>query len=139
MEFNEYQEKWLRLMETTELPQTKMALYDGNGYCCLGLCMRFVENVEPEYDSDEALWSFDGEATVLTDEAISHLGLRTRFGRLRQSSTFYAHLKRAGYRNSFILNSLVAYNDNGATFKQLAAAIRACPEAVFKNFEKKEN
>ncbi len=138
MTFNEYQEKWLQLMETTKLPQTKMALYDGNGYCCLGLCMRFVENIEPEHDSEGVFWSFDGETCFLTDEAMSHLELRTRFGQLiSRTHDFYTHLKKCGYSGR-IEFSLASYNDNGATFKQLAAAIRACPEAVFTHFEKRE-
>ncbi len=113
MTFNEYQEEWLRLMETTKLPQTKLALYDGNGYCCLGLDMRFVEKVEPEaIDRD---YYFRQEKIELNSEAAEHLCLYDRGGEvLEDKRTFHDAITEAGYVGRLGL-SLADYNDYGAS------------------------
>ena len=55
---------------------------------------------------------------------------------MAHANKFHKAMAKAGY-NGKKHNSLVEYNDDGrATFKQIGAAIKACPECVFKPAKK---
>jgi hypothetical protein len=129
MTLTENQEKWLQILETTDEPQTRIALFDGYGYCCLGICARFVLGIEPIYVEDR--YEFKGETAVLGHSMGAEMGLMFNGGLAAHTDTlFYDYIKEAGYGGDKHL-TLAGYNDAGATFKQIAYAIRKLPEAVF--------
>lgn len=73
---------------------------------------------------------FDGLTTVLTEDATDALAFRDFTGCIAGVNDFFTAITSAGYQGE-PYGVLTGYNDNGATFAQIAAAIRAVPEAVF--------
>ena len=119
-QFNDAQEKWLRDLETTDAKQGKSELYEDDRFCCLGRGA-VVCGV-----SAEELCSISA-STLRDDDALD----RVRFAlRLRDDC------------GSFMVNAaenitaLTEMNDNGSSFKEIAAFIRANPWQVFTNFDK---
>jgi hypothetical protein len=121
--YNEYQEAWLRDLETTTEPQTTGWLHRLNqgselsespGFCCLGrACV--VLNEEPRIGMDVV--SYDDCETVLPWHIEARLQLRDDDGRLASGMGQ--------------LTSLADMNDSGWTFKEIAAYIRGNPWNVF--------
>ena len=96
-------EKWIADLRTNP-PQTRKALFDGNGYCCLGrLCI--LAGIEPE-TSFNGSYAFINHTGVLPQKIADWAGVKTSC---------------AAYRGG----SLVSDNDNGKTFAQIADIIEA--------------
>ena len=146
------QEQWLAALESGQHKQARGLLTDGVGYCCLGLAEHVCFNrqfrpathdCDGTGDRDEivigelivSLEDEDRSKTMLVSDSAA-LGLREKNGLLAANTpnadqdAFYQAIMKAGYRGSFAPN-LAGYNDRGATFAQIAAAIRAVPDAVF--------
>jgi hypothetical protein len=116
-QFNEYQEAWLRDLETTTAKQGPGFLrieYDGVvAYCCLGRAEVAVDGHEPEATS-----------VHLTRDLSDKLKLRTTWG----------HLFGPVTKNTRVFHSLDAMNDSGDwTFAEIAEFIRANPGKVFED------
>jgi len=115
MILSEEQEKWLAALESGKYAQTKHYLHDDAGYCCLGVACEvlgyeWVEGNE-KWFRIKGLNSYE----VLPDEICKRLGLRDASG-----SAIKPH------------DELTTLNDErGKTFKEIAAMIRANPEAYF--------
>jgi hypothetical protein len=77
----EIRAQWCAALRSGEYEQGKEALYDGEGFCCLGvLCdLAFKAGAipEPEYDEDEEarLWRYDGRSDYLPDSVKGWAGL----------------------------------------------------------------
>jgi hypothetical protein len=125
--FTPEQEAWLVDLETTEEPQTEGALHrlrqehsdEGEvmhsaGYCCLGRACVVLGLKESELGG---LGIFHGASVILPGRAATALRLRNSNGYLAEPFD--------GFDN------LTGMNDNGWTFKQIAAYIRANPRNVF--------
>lgn len=128
------QEQWLQALESGEYKQCKGWLFKDDAYCCLGVaeivCGRTFTFCG--LDIKDKYRKLYHEKLVMLGEDFERLGLNTATGYLGHSSEpFYAELQKAGYTGD-PQYSLASYNDAGVTFKQLAQAIRAYPEAVFK-------
>ncbi len=139
MKLTELQEKWLQELESGKHQQTINVLFSGIGYCCLGVACKFVFNIEPERHGNlekyGSLFTFKGESCNLPVDEAEKLGLRDEVGSvLNSEDEFFSVLKKNGY-TGVERDCLAEYNDEGATFGQIAAAIRACPEAVFTTSE----
>ena len=120
--FNKWQEMWLEALESGEYAQSKDCLCDGEGFCCLGVAcdvfgMTGVENSAGRY-------LFDGKETYAPKGVAKKLRLRNQMG-----STTVPVAYRPSTRNCY---SLADANDMGATFKQIARAIRKNPENFFR-------
>ena len=107
-ELNEYQEAWLRDLETTKAKQCESELTNGKGgYCCLGRA--YVANGHRAVNG-----KYEGESSVLGPIMIKKLKLNNRNG------NYGGHL------------TLVHLNDDDElSFKEIAAFIRANPEKLF--------
>lgn len=137
-------QQWLELLEKGDLPQQLSALVgvdeDDNdvGFCCLGVACNFLEipGLKRAEGSTSLLSSktevpfkrlfgftdsYDGafrtEGAYLPPPAVTALGLRTSSGEFHEAD---------GSRNT-----LAAMNDEGATFKEIAAIIRSRPKGLF--------
>ncbi len=138
MKLTELQEKWLAELESGKHKQAKRYLFDGCGYCCLGVACRFVFGIEPSAKEHSDKKWFQTESNVLPHPISNELGLFSSAGDLRQDlrQIFKEVIEKEGFFNPnsvYSPISLAAYNDTGATFAQIAAAIRKLPEAVFNN------
>ncbi len=140
MKLTELQEKWLAELESGKHEQAAGVLYNGRGYCCLGIACRFVLEIEPK-ESDGKFF-FNHLDDILSVLDYQKLNFYATNGEIHPSKReeFYRILVNEGFVGcSYPLQALAHYNDRGATFKQLAAAIRKLPEAVFNNPEANEN
>jgi len=113
------QERWLKALESGDFKQGRGALYnrDSNTYCCLGVAAALF--LPPGHNfGDRTLWN--GSSSFLIRHDI--LGLYDAAGRFAPERP----------QKDFIgLRSLSCANDEGRTFKQIAAFCRANPEDVF--------
>lgn len=100
------QRRWLKMLETTRRKQAKEKLFDGTGYCCLGLvCI-----------SERVPLPHGGKQPYLPGVIAARVKLRTPRGEAVEG------------RDSDALWSL---NDNGKSFREIAAIIRNDPSAYF--------
>lgn len=130
------QEFFILTLEHTKLKQTKHCLYDGVGFCCLGLytaasgvgldegaLVRYLES--KDYDKRNRSMGHlfkNGECLELSSELVVKLGLRGRLGGIDP----YYNLR---YNSN--LDDIASMNDSGKTFKEIAAVLREHPEAYF--------
>lgn len=138
MKLTEKQEQWLAALESGRHKQCTQTLHDGTGYCCLGLAeLVCFSRTFTEYPT--GFW-IESEGYLESSEMLppdfKSLGLRDEKGDLDKGHlrNFEIALENAGYSVQQIEDRphcLAAFNDDGATFAQIAAAIRAVPEAVF--------
>jgi hypothetical protein len=103
---------WAKDLLDNQDKQGKEALFDGNGYCCLGrLCLLAGKEFE-EYKLSEGKFVVIGtdEAMILPDEVQEWSGMRTKAGSIFDTSG----------KTILELSSL---NDAGTSFKALARII----------------
>jgi hypothetical protein len=126
--YNEDQLAWLHDLETTEERQAKRVLHRraayGNssaGFCCLGRACEVLRIDRDEHISGN-LVTYDNEVIEAPKKVIDRLRLYGSCGHLIKSSTdgFY---------------TLAGMNDDGKSFKEIAAYIRANPWNVFRDPE----
>lgn len=97
----ELKRKWVKALRSGKFAQTKEKLYDGKGYCCLGVLCRVVRPKDYWYDVHE--W-----ANVHGDEDFSQ-----------------ERRKELGISEA-VQSRLVGMNDNmGKTFSEIADYIEA--------------
>jgi len=103
------QEKWLQALESGEYRQAKGGLYDGYGYCCLGVACRLFDN----FKFEDEQWRCGGHLGIVPTRLVESLGLYDQQGPAGETS-------------------LVHMNDGGWSFQDIAQAIRQEPELYFK-------
>lgn len=108
--FGPVQRRWLHALEHGRRKQARGVLYNGEGYCCLGIAVVAALGGKARLD--------DHNRCSLDEYEVSALGLRHRCGEPRNGSP---------------LNSLVGLNDDAKlTFTAIAAELRKHPRAYFK-------
>jgi hypothetical protein len=117
---NELEEKWMAALESGEYRQNHAGkLFDGLGYCCLGvLCA--VSGFTPEEQAD-GFYTVAGGHHALRADIAKRFKLRSGLGDFDEEESIGHTLTRG----------LAFANDKGATFLEIAAFIRANPEKVF--------
>ena len=136
-QFNEYQERWLNRLETTDDKQGTGSLFcerDDDvagttaGYCCLGLAAKDRGFEDDQLVHRGNLHSPEFKATL--DDLELHDG---------DGSFIYedydAVYSSAIQINNSMIDSLAELNDTGVSFKSIASFIRMYPGLVFKNFD----
>ena len=104
---------WLEALESGGYTQTQGYLHDTIGWCCLGVACDVYQKQVGDLDVIEIdTWHFDDLGTLLPTKVMDWLGLDSD----------------AGYYEG---GALIESNDNGATFAEIAAIIRARPEGLF--------
>lgn len=129
MKLGPLQEKWLQALESGEYEQAKGHLMDivtsPNGKmkaCCLGVACDVLGLDKCRAEGRPLVAFFYGERSSTAEMPLGSykkLGLKSELGEISLGHP------------TFKSNCLSAANDNGATFKQIAAFIRANPEKVF--------
>lgn len=129
-QFTDLQEKWLQALESGEWKQTRGLLYDGKGYCCLGVACRLVDENHPalalDVDGDSEGWTEVGASNQQTAPPNVQSGLFLAI----PNGSFHGlspELRREV--------TLTDANDSGVSFTEIAAYIREYPWAVFTNFD----
>lgn len=120
--FTELQTKWIEALESGEYKQSRRALNDGTGFCCLGVLCE-IAGMDFEKRGSYTYYSFDGQYSgqVLPDTFTSKIGLRDRYGSLKQG---IAH-------SGTISSTLIGLNDRGVPFSEIAQLMRHDPWNVF--------
>lgn len=124
MKLTEAQEKWLAALESGEYKQGKGKLRDmDNCFCCLGVaCELFIPDtmhvIRRQYNGTQIYYGIGKHSMygVAPPSVVDILGLRSPTGNINDCGAV----------------SLAVMNDNGNTFAEIAAFIRANPEKVFK-------
>lgn len=99
--------KWVEDLRTPGLKQATAALFDGEGYCCLGrLCI--VLGMQP-FQHAPGVHTIGGNQCTLPDEAMDAAKIRSSNG--RADGIEMGALK---------VKCLADANDGGATFAQIA-------------------
>lgn len=114
---NEAQEAWLTALESGEYEQARGLLFDGNGFCCIGVACK-ISGLPIDEDN-----RFPDDNGCAPESIRESLKLRSSVG----------HATRGLQIDGADYSSLVSANDGGCNFKQIARAIRSDPTAVFKD------
>lgn len=112
-EWKRNRKKWVKALRSGEYRQATGRLFDGGGYCCLGvLCV--IAGMEPDEGPDD--YYFDDELAFAPPQAMQFVGLVNKTG--SQNDV----LQRA---------SLIGQNDSGADFGEIADIIESDPPGLF--------
>ena len=107
---------WIAALRSGEYTQARMVLFNGKGYCCLGVLCSVVGLV-PEKNENRALYQYTFEGQIGTLPQIVQEAVR-----LRTSDGTY----KAGNAN------LTSMNDSGASFEKIADLLENPPEGLFR-------
>ncbi len=107
------QEKWVAALESGQYKQVKGCLSSDHGYCCLGVACEILEIPKTRGDY-HTYFTYDGDTAVLPDSAKQLLAMRTDNGAINGDAF-----------------SLVALNDIGKTFSEIAQVIRDSADELF--------
>ena len=117
--------KWADALESGKYKQTKGVLYDGDGYCCLGVAAVLAgEKFVPRKTFWQRLKRFASKKDVgfkiqsSTDTSVLSPEVRGKFGMKHSDGSYFA-------KNKFnIIETLTSLNDGGKTFPEIAKVIR---------------
>lgn len=124
------QQRWAEYLESGLFSQTRAALHDTVGRCCLGVgCQVAIDGGVPVHvrlvyrrasDQEENThYTYDGENGRMPKAVREHLGLRGSLGAYRSQSD---------WQNTFLSDD----NDvRRLSFEEIAAIIRSKPEGMF--------
>lgn len=121
-EYAERRERWAEALESGKYAQTKGALRDRNGYCCLGVaCDLYAKDTGEAWKKDADGYQFLYNVGSLPQQVCEWLGLKDHgFG------TYCGQFWVGGG-----IDSLAGRNDGGASFQEIAELIRAAPEGLY--------
>jgi hypothetical protein len=121
------QEKWMEELESGNHQQTRRALFDGTGYCCLGIGARFVLGIRPICDKS-GRYTFGENGRTGLEKDYKKLGLYTPTGGQYEPRRFHRSL---AILNDGIAGGYSASEVCSKTFKDIAAIIRSDPSVYF--------
>jgi hypothetical protein len=122
-ELGHNQEKWLQALESGDYKQGMGNLHVVLGYgelfCCLGVaCVVSGIKGDPLGEGRTGAYSYDGCISYAPSSVVKALGLHDEYGAIMPASAV------AG-------SYLAGMNDEGKSFAEIAAFIRANPSRVF--------
>lgn len=117
-------EKWLKALRSGSFWQTHSVLYDGEGYCCLGVADIVCFNAEFKQDHWGDWVDDTDRSSSLADKRANKLGLHTKLTIEERNSILKQHrnLKNISGANDR-QDILMRLNDSGYTFTQIADVI----------------
>lgn len=124
-EIEAHRKEWIAALRSGAYRQVKARLYDGEGYCCLGVAASLsgIEPVEEESFPHEEYdrWTFDGEPLTLPLAGMHWLGVEN----VNPSIDLPVEFRTTqGKRDSddYVNPSMdvATLNDSGFTFNQIA-------------------
>lgn len=132
MKLTPEQEQWLTALESGEYKQGEQELRSKDDcFCCLGVaCELFIPNTRKTTTRGRTM---EGEPNVVNfyGEEENAASAPREIKKLLHLQNRYGATKGKHVLAGSVHDSLVSMNDNGATFKEIAAFIRANPEKVF--------
>ncbi len=135
--FTKTQLKWLEALESGEYKRCKGVLCEElkNGtctYCCLGVASEILLSNKYKEKIENSLWSFDGEDIRCSTRVMEKLKLHSSYGEFyKDGEKHFEYITRDG--NTLKAYSLAELNDEGWSFKKIAAFIRKNPRLVFRD------
>lgn len=117
-EQTQLRQKWLEALRSGEYQQTKHKLFDGVGYCCLGVLCK-VAGLEPVLKDGE--YYFSGNSEHLSDFLTTEIGLKSARGDFNNFILY----------NAKAASSLTSLNDAGMSFTKIADFIEANAADLF--------
>lgn len=115
------QKKWVAALRSGEYKQGNARLQTGDKFCCLGVACKVAEQNGVEVDTDYNV--LRGATLLFQPATIKWLGLKSRAGEPDSRH------KEKGF------GSLVALNDSGKTFEEIADTLENNPEVYFKGYK----
>ena len=116
---NKNAETWVAALRSGKYPQTRGALRDDRGYCCLGVaCDLYGLATQTPWQQDTGGFYFDGEDTDLPERVSRWMGLNDPGGSYKEYGEFSA---------------LSFENDNGMSFEDIASLIESEPSGLFES------
>lgn len=103
--------KWVEALRSGKYQQARSRLYDGEGYCCLGVLCEVMGHKFTKQPNGS--FSIAGSDSVLPDVVEEAAGMNSRNGHSRKIILY-------GPSNARHSNLLSEANDDGATFAQIA-------------------
>jgi hypothetical protein len=114
MKLGPKQEAWLQALESGEWPQTRLALHDNTGFCCLGVATESL-GYQGVYRTSHELYTYWDE-----------------FMAVERSTSIPKQAKRELRLSSEGVGLLVAMNDElGYGFRRISQKVRKNPETYF--------
>lgn len=136
--FTPIQQQWIDALKSGDYTQTtKGVLFDGKSYCCLGVAARLMAG-EPNYDSFDEEYKWDGDNGILSDNLAHQLGLSTPDGAARFTEIATIYNKEEEDYIPVKNSSLAELNDAGYSFTVIADLLTAHPEIFFYTAEKEK-
>lgn len=113
----EIKTKWLKALRSGEYKQTTDTLFDGGGYCCLGVLCDLYRK-----ETNEGSWEYDGDSFGNVNSHIFCVGNSVGNGALGYTVMEWAELSEI---NPIIKDnkSVAEFNDEGKTFEDMANLI----------------
>lgn len=115
----EFAHKWADALESGKFSQTKGTLFDGEGYCCLGVaCVLAGKKFESDDGGHFYFIKGDSTSAVLPEDVMEEIGMNNPSGHIQGKKNPFA---KAGDVSDFELTTI---NDEGVSFKEIAKIIR---------------
>jgi hypothetical protein len=119
---NDDAKRWVQALRSGKYQQATGVLYDGNGYCCLGVAcdvlgIKFLQDGDGDFYAD-ILCEY-GALCILPPQVRDMLGLRTRSGG--------SNVELTGSGRTM----LTELNDDGVTFPEIADIIEKYESNLF--------
>lgn len=118
---NDNVKRWVDALRSDAYEQARRVLYNGRGYCCLGVaCKLYGEEHGVEFGPPKGInfrHAFLGSEILLPPEVEEWLGLREGDG---------------SFADGDDVKSLAELNDTGSSFAEIADVIEAAPPGLFK-------
>lgn len=117
-------DKWVAALRSGEYKQTESVLFDGTGYCCLGVLCKVVQ--DPIFHEDKKRYQWFDATAVVPVQIKEMVGLNSNVGE-------YTPPNNSSSNNSLRMSeSLVHLNDRKRlTFNEIADIIESRPEGLF--------
>lgn len=127
-------QKWIEALRSGKYKQSKKALRNDDGFCCLGVACDLMDS-EWKYQDDEGEYYFDSENNVLPESVKAWIGTEFRNPRIYPNKNDISRIKgelssRTTGGNRLINHldemgsiTLAELNDNGFSFEFIAEMI----------------
>jgi len=110
------QETWIQALESGEYNQGTGALHKQDSFCCLGVaCDLYKKELSVEHREGFTTVMYDGSLVSAPHHVVKQLKLHSKWGTSKNK----------------VEGTLSTLNDDGSSFAEIAAMLRADPEDYF--------
>lgn len=119
-------QKWLDALRSGKYAQAKNQLYDGNGFCCLGIADKVCFNAYFEPGTYGGYFDDEDQSSSLSAHRARKLGLLKSVSQTEVDFVLSKYVEVESLDDSATLNRqdvLMRLNDEGYSFEEIADAI----------------